>query len=81
MRAAAFPHQLKSWGAGARGAVYFKVLPDPGYHQLVGGEEGVQFSLDSAAPNNSAQELCALLRDYGLWLAARRKREQGRGRQ
>jgi hypothetical protein len=73
--------KLKSWGAGARGAVYFKVLPDPGYHQLVGGEEGVQFSLDSAAPNNSAQELCALLRDYGLWLAARRKREQGRGRQ
>jgi hypothetical protein len=72
--------KLKSWGAGANGAVYFKVLPDPGYHEMASGDESVRYLLDGTVTNNSARELCSLLRDYALWLAARRKREQVRGR-
>lgn len=72
--------KLKSWGARADGAVHFKVLPDPGYHEIATGDESVRYLLDNTATNNSARELCSLLQDYALWLAARRKREQARGR-
>lgn len=72
--------KLKSWGVGSNGVVYFKVLPDPGYHEIATGDESVHYLLDGTITNNSAHELCSLLRDYALWLAARRKREQVRGR-
>ena len=72
--------KLKSWGVRANGAVHFKVLPDPGYHEIATGDESVRYFLDNTATNNSAKELCSLLQDYALWLAARRKREQARGR-
>ena len=86
--------KLKSWGASGpggaqgQGVVRFSVLHDPGYHTLtkasVPSEPGVvEYVVEggsAAGPNNSAQGMCSLLRDYGLWLAARRKREQSRGR-
>ena len=86
--------KLKSWGASGpggaqgQGVVRFRVLHDPGYHTLTKVSEPsdpgvVEYVLEggrAAGPNNSAQGLCSLLRDYGLWLAARRKREQSRGR-
>lgn len=67
--------KLTSWAAGANGAVHFKVLPDPGHHEI---DESVRYVLDGSVANNSGRELCSLLRDYALWFAARRKREQAR---
>ena len=59
--------KLKSWAASAT-QVTFKVSKDDKNHKLT--QEAVSFLLDEG------EDVCKLLKDYALWLAAKRKREK-----
>ena len=59
--------KLKSWAASAT-QVTFKVSKDDKNHKLA--QEAVSFLLDEG------EDVCKLLKDYALWLAAKRKREK-----
>lgn len=59
--------KLKSWAASPT-QVTFKVSKDDKNHKLQ--QEAVSFQLDDG------EDVCKLLKDYALWLAAKRKREK-----
>ena len=59
--------KLKSWAASPT-QVTFKVSKDDKNHKLT--NEAVSFMLDEG------EDVCKLLKDYALWLAAKRKREK-----
>jgi len=59
--------KLKSWAATPDKCT-FKVSKDEGKHTLT--KEAVDFGTDMA------EDVCKLLKDYALWLAARRKKEK-----
>lgn len=59
--------KLKSWAATPKN-VTFKVSKDEGKHKLT--KEQVSFDTEMA------DDICKLLKDYALWLAAKRKKEK-----
>jgi hypothetical protein len=59
--------KLKSWAATSE-ACTFKVSKDEGKHKLA--KEQVVYTTDMA------EDICKLLKDYALWLAAKRKKEK-----